>query len=114
MGLRDRLFSLVKSANSDTNKAPPPKVYPAGTGLPMLYASGPDSAEKIPFNYWDFEKIEQYFLKSDILRTTVKAVVEETFRNGVEVVEAFKYKCAQCEAKFDYKPDACPYCGGEI
>ena len=111
MTIRERLLGILKGQGSP-RKADTPSTYPGGLALNVFTGAGPDQAEKVPFQKWDFERIELYYLMSDILRTTVKALVDETFRNGIEIEPAFKYKCATCGTTFDLQPDVCPICGG--
>lgn len=41
----------------------------------------------------------------DSLRVPLEILRRELFRNGLEIVEAFKYKCLRCGKEFDSKPE---------
>ena len=60
-----------------------------------------------------FRFAQMLALYSDILRSVLRALIGETFRNGVEVKKRYYKKCAVCGAKYDYDVPRCEVCGNE-
>jgi len=66
---------------------------------------------RIPFVPLGFKYVENLYYNSDVLRTVVRSLVWETFRNGIYIEEAFQFKCVRCKTTFDEPVEVCPVCG---
>ena len=51
---------------------------------------------------------------SDVLRTIIKVITDETFRAGIYFEPRFKSKCMVCGAEYDVEVAFCEECGGEV
>lgn len=49
---------------------------------------------------------------SDVYRTIMNALKQETFRQGFEILQQYTCKCEECGATYDYEDDKCDFCGG--
>lgn len=50
---------------------------------------------------------------NDVVRTVIRSLVSETFRNGISVVPRFALKCAICKYEYDTEVDKCTQCGSD-
>lgn len=66
---------------------------------------------RVPFVPLGFEYAENLFYNSDVLRTVVRSIVWETFRNGIYIEEKFLMKCTRCKTIFEEPVEICPVCG---
>jgi len=62
----------------------------------------------LPFSY---EYVESLYYNSDILRTVITVLLNETFGNGLSVKPKFTKKCLVCGATYDEDVDVCEACG---
>lgn len=66
---------------------------------------------KIPNMPYGFRFFKDLYLHSDLLRVVIRSLVQETFRNGLYVEPAFKWKCVYCGMTYDEYPEVCEVCG---
>ncbi|AQQ75545.1 phage portal protein [uncultured archaeal virus] len=104
------LFSRLRNVNKSAAETRVVFLYrPIEMGTMISYDD-----VKIPIQQFTFLDMRTMYLQSDVLRTIIRVLVQETFRNKLEIVPKFNYKCAECEATYDYKPPLCEKCGHDI
>jgi len=80
---------------------------PVGSQIPLMgYGTARLPVLPLPFK-WAYNLA----YSSDILRTVIRALVTETFRNGIAIKQRYVMKCKVCGAEFHHKVDRCPICG---
>lgn len=127
MSILDRFTSIIKSSSggigksvdvSDVQKA----VYftvneasEAETVRPVgaLWGNYPSDYFRIPNMPYGFSFFKDLYIHSDLLRTVIRSLVQETFRNGLMIVPKFRFKCRKCGMEYDEKPEdgVCEICG---
>ncbi len=77
------------------------------------YVQMTGSSEKTPLYRWSYSWVMDLFYGSDILRTIVKAINDEVFKNGIIVTERFVSKCTNPNCGYEMFEDikTCPICG---
>jgi len=82
------------------------KSYTETTSRPAIMQPymATDTGAKLPI--FPFPLIMMYELASNIdgIRIPIETINRETFKNGFEILEKWKYKCDQCSKEFDFKP----------
>jgi len=63
-----------------------------------------DTGAKLPIFPFPLIMIYELADNIDALRIPIETLNREMFKNGFEVVEKFKFKCANCGKEFQYKP----------
>ena len=66
---------------------------------------------RIPIYTVPFTLAYQLAYNCDILRTVIRALIYETFRNGIEIVPRYVRKCMVCGTEYYEEIDACKICG---
>lgn len=66
---------------------------------------------RVPQLPFQFSMCYDMFYHSDVLNTVVKALVSETFRNGLYVRPRFAKKCMVCGTEYQDDVDVCEVCG---
>jgi hypothetical protein len=105
MGRRLRGGKL-DSRSGTTN--PRPETYPIPFA-PYIQAGG--QVEKVPIMLFSIRWLYDITYASDVLRTIVRTITGETFKNGFDIREKFKSKCLKCGREFEEDLDVCPYDG---
>lgn len=77
------------------------------------YSSFNSDAAKIPNVPLGFKFCYDLYNYNDVVRTIVRTLVGETFRNGIVVKERFIMKCNNCKYEYDSEVDKCKNCGTE-
>ncbi len=54
------------------------------------------------------------YYNSDLIRTIVRSIVYETFRNGIVITPNFVKKCVVCGAEFQTGVSRCTICNGQV
>lgn len=68
---------------------------------------------KVPLLPIQYQWCYQLAYYSDVLKTIIKVITDECFRNGIYVKPNFVCKCIKCGSTFEEVIDICPECGGE-
>jgi hypothetical protein len=100
-----------KSGKLDTRQGmvnPRPETYPIPFA-PYIQSGG--QVEKVPILMFSIRWLYDITFASDILRTVVRTITDETFKNGFEIRSRFKSKCLECGREFEEDLDICPYDG---
>ncbi len=63
-----------------------------------------DTGAKLPVFPFPLIMIYELAKNADSLRIPIETINRETFKNGFEIVEKWKYKCPQCSKEFEFKP----------
>ena len=69
---------------------------------------------KVPIQQIPWRNLYDIVYYSDVLRTVVKVITDEVFRNGFYLQQKFASKCTRCEAEFEDVKLFCPFCGGVV
>ena len=64
-----------------------------------------DTGAKLPIFPFPLIMIYELADNIDALRIPIETLNRESFKNGMEVVERFQYKCLNCGKEFKYKPE---------
>jgi hypothetical protein len=108
---------ILKRINPFSKK---PKVHSGDGNLrPMpipleTYVSAAGNIAKVPVTEFSWKFLRDMTYTSDVLALIVRTKTNETFRNGVSVVERFKSKCTTCDREFEEEKLFCPFDGGEV
>jgi DNA-directed RNA polymerase subunit RPC12/RpoP len=100
MGFTDTIKGFFGKSN-DISKG-----YTESTSRPSIaqpYMST-DTGAKLPIFPFPLIMIYELADNIDALRIPIETLNREMFKNGFEIVERFKYKCANCSKEFKYKP----------
>jgi len=100
--LEKRLEEIEKKllAGSSISDFPiPPEGYLKVTG----------TVEKIPIMTFSWSYLHSLAYNSDLIRTIIKTLTDEVFKNGIEIKERFKSKCSFCGREFEEDVPICPY-----
>jgi hypothetical protein len=65
----------------------------------------------IPFVGYRF--VSEIYMYSDLLKTVIRSLVQETFRKGITIVPRFVVKCNICGSDYDAKVEKCEVCGSD-
>jgi hypothetical protein len=65
----------------------------------------------VPFVGYRF--VGEIYMYSDLLKTIIRSLVQETFRKGITIVPKFVVKCDICHTDYDAKVDMCDVCGSD-
>jgi hypothetical protein len=65
----------------------------------------------IPFVGYRF--VSEIYMYSDLLKTIIRSLVQETFRKGITIVPRFVVKCNICGSDYDAKVEKCEVCGSD-
>ena len=63
-----------------------------------------DTGAKLPIFPFPLIMIYELAKNIDGLRIPIDTINRETFKNGFEILEKFRYKCDNCSKEFDFKP----------
>lgn len=77
---------------------------------PLMFNTALNKGPYLPYMFY-FSEMLVY--NCDVLRTIIKAIVWETFRNGVYLKERFIVKCPKCEAEYNEPQNICEVCGNK-
>ena len=100
MGFTDTIKGFFGKSN-DISKG-----YTESTSRPSVaqpYMST-DTGAKLPIFPFPLIMIYELADNIDALRIPIETLNREMFKNGFEIIERFKYKCANCSKEFKYKP----------
>jgi len=75
------------------------------------YSSFNTDAAKLPNIPLGFKFCFDLYNYNDVVRTIVRTLVGETFRNGISVEPRFEAKCNTCGYEYDSDVDVCKNCG---
>ncbi|MEM4530585.1 MAG: hypothetical protein QXY39_01820, partial [Thermofilaceae archaeon] len=84
---------------------------PLGSYVPMiLYGVGAVPIYGLPINFF-----YELAYTNDIIRTTIRALIQETFRKGIRVTQMWQFKCARCGRTYHMMPEegVCTVCGSD-
>lgn len=65
----------------------------------------------VPFLGYRF--VSEVYQYSDLLKTIIRSLVQETFRKGLTVVHRFVVKCNICGTEYQTEVKSCDVCGGD-
>lgn len=77
---------------------------------PLMFNTALNQGPYLPYMFY-FSEMLVY--NCDVLRTIIKAIVWETFRNGVYLKERFIVKCPKCGAEYNEPQSVCEICGNK-
>ncbi len=82
----------------------------------FIYLVTYNSNEKTPLYRWGYSWVMDLFYGSDILRTVIKNLNDEIFKNGISVEEKFVKKCInpRCGYEVFEDIDKCPLCFSQM
>ena len=82
------------------------KSYTETTSRPAIMQPymATDTGAKLPIFPWPLILVYEMASNIDAIRIPVETINRETFKNGFEILEKFKYKCENCTKEFDFKP----------
>jgi len=98
---------VIKFSKGDTSAS---NVMLRPTDLGYVRTGVVDVA-RIPFIPLGLKFAENLFYTSDVLRTVIRSIVWETFRNGIYIESAFQYKCMKCGTLYNEPIESCNVCG---
>lgn len=111
MGLFDRVRLRFGNKTEEIEKANnafwKPFERPAESHMLM----GVTDVSKIPMFPFSFRLFYDMYYYCDVLRTVLRALIWEIFRNGIEVKEKFVSKCVRCGTEYEKIVDVCENCG---
>jgi len=99
MGLVDRLKTVFRLSS---------KSYTESTVRPSISQPymATDTGAKLPIFPFPLIMIYELADNVDSLRIPIETINREMFKNGFEIVEKYKFKCANCAKEFQYAPVA--------
>jgi len=111
MSFVDKLKSVVgvKKANGSNRAAE----YFRPTGPDFLTRGVSDIAKMPTIPFMGFRFCYDLYQYSDLLRTIVRSITHETFRNGLAISKKFAVKCTICGAEYSTVVDHCEVCGSK-
>ena len=78
------------------------------------WSKGVSDVAKMPTLPWlGFRFCYELYNYSDLLRTIIRSLVQETFRKGLTIVPKFAVKCAICGAEYQTRVAKCELCGSD-
>jgi len=82
------------------------KTYTETTSRPAIMQPymPTDTGAKLPVFPFPLIMIYELARNADSLRIPIETLNRETFKNGFEIVEKWKYKCDNCSKEFEFKP----------
>ena len=79
-----------------------------------LWTRGSADVAKLPVvPFLGYRFVYELFVYSDLLKTIIRSLVQETFRKGITIVPRFISKCNICHTEYDTKVDKCEVCGSD-
>ena len=80
------------------------------------YVQMTGNTEKTPLYRWSYSWVMDLFYGSDILRTIIKNINDEVFKNGISIEEKFVRKCTNPRCGYEVYEDIeqCPICGSAM
>jgi len=114
MSLVQRLLSLARFRRREQREESPAGLVtydsrPTGGYVPFgLVFAGATPIYAIPLNFY-----YELAYNNDIIRTSIRALIQETFRKGVRVVKRYELKCVNCGTEFHRYVAVCPVCGSK-
>ena len=103
-----KVKEFVKHLNSDEVGS---DFRPVDFGYsPLMFNTALNRGPYLPYMFY-FSEMLVY--NSDVLRTIIRAIVWETFRNGVYLKERFIVKCPKCGADYNEPQVKCEICGNK-
>jgi len=105
VGYLKALIGLSEVNKSVTTDLPD---RPTDLGYSQMYSVG-TATNKFTVPY-GFQFTESLVYNSDVLRTVIRSVVWETFRNGSVIDNKFLFKCKRCGAEYSEPIDRCEVC----
>jgi len=96
----------IFNRNKEINKAKTEynEAYPIDTFINM---SGTDA--KTPMYQFSYRWISNTTFSSDLLRTIIETITNETFKNGIAIKERYEAKCPKCGREFEEDIPVCPF-----
>ncbi len=64
-----------------------------------------DTGAKLAIYPFPLIMIQDMVDNEDSIRIPVESLIREIFKNGIEIIEKWKYKCNNCAKEFQYKPE---------
>lgn len=101
-GSRDPL-GILRVSSSET----PTASRPVDLFIPVAWSA----SQAFPYYTMGFRLAYLLAYQSDILRSVLRALIGEVFRNGVEVRRRYYKKCPVCGTTYDYDVPVCEVCG---
>ncbi|MEM4675886.1 MAG: hypothetical protein QXM12_06310, partial [Nitrososphaerota archaeon] len=78
------------------------------------FTRGVSDVAKMPtLPFFGYKLIYEMYLYSDLLRTIIRSLVQETVRKGLTIKHAFVVKCNVCGAEYDTVVSRCKICKSE-
>jgi uncharacterized OB-fold protein len=108
MGIVDKLKSAF-----GVGKRPPPVSEMRPTELDWFTRGIADIARLPTIPYVGMRFCYDMYHYSDLLKTIVRALVGETFRNGLTIVRKFVCKCTVCGTEYQTQVERCQVCGSD-
>jgi hypothetical protein len=79
-----------------------------------LWTRGSADVAKLPVvPFLGYRFVYELYTYSDLLKTIIRSLVQETFRKGITIQPRFISKCNICHTEYDTKVDKCEVCGSD-
>ena len=79
-----------------------------------LWTRGSADVVKLPVvPFLGYRFVYELYTYSDLLKTIIRSLVQETFRKGITIQPRFISKCNICHTEYDTKVDKCEVCGSD-
>lgn len=101
--LRQSHDHLLQSRNSmlNLNKKYTDQITRPSLASPYMST---DTGAKLPIYPFPLIMIQDMVDNDDSIRIPIESLTREIFKNGIEIIEKWKYKCTNCSKEFQYKP----------
>jgi len=77
-----------------------------------LWTRGTADVTKMPsIPFLGYRFVNEIYMYSDLLKTIIRSLVQETFRKGITIEPRFVVKCVICGTEYDTKVETCEVCG---
>ncbi len=109
MSIFDRFINIIKGGSNNTmdDRISPALFRPVDAYIPM----GTSDVAKVPILPMHFRFMYDLYYYSDVLRTVIRAIIWEVFRNGIEIKKKFISKCTVCGKEYGEVVEVCEDCG---
>jgi len=106
MAIINRIFDSIYKSDNKQFWEKIEKSYTETTSRPAIMQPymPTDTGAKLPIFPFPLIMIYELVKNIDGLRIPVDTINRETFKNGFEIVEKWKYKCRNCSKEFEFKP----------
>ena len=109
MGLVDVLKNIVSGLPRQKRNLM--TIRPSELDIWTRGSVGIAKAPSVP--YLGYRFVSEIYLYSDLLKTIIRSLVQETFRKGITIVPKFVVKCNVCHTDYDTKVEVCEVCGSD-